>query len=92
MTEITQEEEDLLEKAIAEENSYNWKEAAKLYEQIAKSYLAKGDKNNENTTYDKIANVLYRHGYLLETAQKDDRKKGGQGNLQYIQQITISTR
>lgn len=33
--------------------------------------LAKGDKNNPNTTFDKIALVLMRYGYLLETATKD---------------------
>jgi hypothetical protein len=35
--------------------------------------LAKGDKNNPNTTFDKIALVLMRYGYLLETATKDLR-------------------
>jgi hypothetical protein len=33
--------------------------------------LAKGDKNNENTTFDKIDNVLYQHGMVLDTATKD---------------------
>jgi len=33
--------------------------------------LAKGDKNNTNTTYDKIARVLMAHGLPLETATKD---------------------
>ena len=33
--------------------------------------LAKGDANNEHTTYDKIEMVLARHGYVLETATKD---------------------
>lgn len=33
--------------------------------------LAKGDKNNPNTTYDKIARVLMAHGLPLETATKD---------------------
>ena len=33
--------------------------------------LAKGDKNNDNTTYDKISAVLYRNGLSLETATKD---------------------
>ena len=41
MTGIKQEEEDLLEKALAEEKSCNWLEAAKLYEQVANSYLKK---------------------------------------------------
>lgn len=33
--------------------------------------LAKGDKNNRNTTFDKIRNVLNRYGYSLRTASKD---------------------
>ena len=33
--------------------------------------LAKGDKNNPNTTFDKIDAVLCSHGYVLDTATKD---------------------
>ena len=33
--------------------------------------LAKGDKNNPNTTFDKIDEVLYQHGMFLDTASKD---------------------
>ena len=33
--------------------------------------LAKGDANNENTTFDKIEQVLMRHGHLLATGSKD---------------------
>lgn len=33
--------------------------------------LAKGDANAGITTYDKISDVLMRHGYLLEVASKD---------------------
>jgi hypothetical protein len=33
--------------------------------------LSKGDKNNPNTTFDKIDAVLYKHGYVLDTATKD---------------------
>jgi hypothetical protein len=33
--------------------------------------LAKGDQNNDNTTFDKIDKVLYRYGYVLHTATKD---------------------
>jgi hypothetical protein len=33
--------------------------------------LAKGDANNENTTFDKIGRRLFGHGYILETATKD---------------------
>lgn len=33
--------------------------------------LAKGDSNNDNTTYDIIGRRLFAHGYILETATKD---------------------
>lgn len=33
--------------------------------------LAKGDPNNENTTYDKIGRRLFAHNIILETATKD---------------------
>ena len=33
--------------------------------------LAKGDSNNDNTTFDKIDAVLDKHGYYLRTASKD---------------------
>lgn len=33
--------------------------------------LAKGDANNENTTFDKIDKVLAQHGYYLQVASKD---------------------
>jgi hypothetical protein len=33
--------------------------------------LAKGDRNNDNTTFDKIAEVLARHDIMLETGTKD---------------------
>jgi len=46
----------LLEKASYEENLYNWKEAANLYDQIAKSYLITGDKK-------KAAEIYYKSGW-----------------------------
>jgi hypothetical protein len=33
--------------------------------------LAKGDKNNPNTVFDKVQEVLFRYGYALEIASKD---------------------
>ena len=33
--------------------------------------LAKGDKNMDNTTFDKISRRLFAHGWILETATKD---------------------
>ncbi|MFX1499714.1 MAG: nitrilase-related carbon-nitrogen hydrolase [Promethearchaeota archaeon] len=68
MTEITQ-EEDLLEKALMEENIYNWKEAARLYKQLAKSYLDKGDKK-------KAARFYNKSGYLFWSATYASRNAG----------------
>lgn len=33
--------------------------------------LSKGDKNNDDTVFDKVQKVLFRHGIMLETASKD---------------------
>jgi hypothetical protein len=33
--------------------------------------LSKGDQNNDETVHDKVQKVLFRHGYMLETASKD---------------------
>ena len=38
---------------------------------IAVDPLSKGDRNNRNTVFDKIENVLIAHGLCLETASKD---------------------
>ncbi|MFX1311326.1 MAG: nitrilase-related carbon-nitrogen hydrolase [Promethearchaeota archaeon] len=65
MTEITQ-EENLLEKALMEENTYNWKEAARLYEQIAKSYFDKDDKKKAAEFYDKLGYIYFRAVYASE--------------------------
>ncbi|MFX1464548.1 MAG: carbon-nitrogen hydrolase family protein [Promethearchaeota archaeon] len=50
MAELTQ-VEDLLEKALTEENAYNWKQAAKLYKQIAELYLIRGAKERAAENY-----------------------------------------
>ncbi|MFX1593901.1 MAG: hypothetical protein ACFFCL_14510, partial [Promethearchaeota archaeon] len=52
MVEITQ-KENLLEKALTAENVYNWKEAARLYEQIAQFYVDKEDKKKAAEFYHK---------------------------------------
>jgi predicted amidohydrolase/tetratricopeptide (TPR) repeat protein len=56
MTELTEEEKNLFEKATHEETIYNWKEAAKLYEQIVQFYLNEGDKRN-------AAEMYYKSGW-----------------------------
>jgi len=38
---LIEKEEDLLKKAELEEKTYNWAEAAKLFDQAAKSFLDK---------------------------------------------------
>ncbi|MFW9972099.1 MAG: carbon-nitrogen hydrolase family protein [Candidatus Odinarchaeota archaeon] len=58
MTEIMQ-EENLLKKALLEEGTYNWKEVARLYEQIAKSYLDKEDKKRAAEFYYKSGLSFY---------------------------------
>ncbi|MFX1298293.1 MAG: hypothetical protein ACFFD2_25995, partial [Promethearchaeota archaeon] len=65
MTQITQEEE-LLEKALAAENVYNWKEAAKLYEKIAELFLNKGDKQHAAEIYYKSSMSYYDATYTSE--------------------------
>ncbi|MFX1387147.1 MAG: hypothetical protein ACFE9M_08035, partial [Promethearchaeota archaeon] len=49
-------EEVLLEKVLTEENVYNWKEAAKLYEKIAELFLNKNKKK-------KAAEFYYKSGW-----------------------------
>ena len=50
-----EQEETIVERAEAEEKEYNWIEAAKLYDQVAKSYM---DKN----LTDKAADVYFKEG------------------------------
>jgi len=68
MTEITQ-EEVLLEKVVVEENNYNWKEAAILYEKIAQSYLDKEDKK-------KAAEFYYKSGLSFLDAAYSSKNAG----------------
>ena len=59
-------EEVLLEKAKAEEKVYNWVEAAKSYEMIAKSYLDKKMVKKAAEVYNKLG-ISYR--FAIETAE-----------------------
>ncbi|MFX0034151.1 MAG: carbon-nitrogen hydrolase family protein [Candidatus Hermodarchaeota archaeon] len=61
MTELTEEENNLLEKALAEEKIYNWLEAAKLYKQVANSYLKKN-------LLEKVAEIYKKLGYSYSRA------------------------
>lgn len=63
MTKITQEEEDLLEKGIAEEKTYNWVNAAKIYEKIGKKLL---DENK----LEEAAKVYKKFGYVNSKASE----------------------
>ncbi len=69
MTKITQEEEDLLEKGIAEEKTYNWVDAAKLYEQIAKFYLDENLLEKAAKFYDKFGDICFRAVFASETKE-----------------------
>lgn len=58
-------------KHIAEQIIRVVKRNALRVNQIVCDPLAKGDSNNDNTTFDKIDKTLSSHGYWLETATKD---------------------
>lgn len=59
-----------LEKAEAEEKAYNWAEAAKLYEQIANSYLDENFLEKAAILYDKIG-----YNYFIASDQVDTAVK-----------------
>jgi len=59
-------EESLLEKAREEERKYNWVEAAKSYEIVAKSYLDKKMVKKAADVYNKLG-ISYR--FAIETAE-----------------------
>ncbi len=70
MTGIKQEEEDLLEKALAEEKSYNWLEAAKFYKQVANSYLKKNLLEKVAETYSKLGYAFSHAAFTVKTSEK----------------------
>ncbi len=70
MTGIKQEEEGLLEKALAEEKNYNWLEATKLYERIADSFLKKNLREETAEVYRKLGYSYSRAALTVKTAEK----------------------
>jgi len=58
-------QEELLEKAKGEENAYNWREAAKLYENVVKYFSDKKMVNKTAEAYKKLGDV---YNYIAETA------------------------
>jgi predicted amidohydrolase len=61
---------ELLEKAIHEENLYNWKDAAKLYEIIAQSYINKGEKKKAVEMYYKSGWSFFEASYSSDNAEE----------------------
>jgi len=61
--------ENLLDKAKSEENGYNWIEAAKLYEQIAKFYLDKKDLVKAAKNHKKLGYTYYRAAEIAKTTE-----------------------
>ncbi|NVM34745.1 MAG: carbon-nitrogen hydrolase family protein [Candidatus Lokiarchaeota archaeon] len=70
MTEITQEEEDLLEKALAEEKTYNWLVAAKIYERVVDSFSKKKLLEKTAEIYRKLGYSYSRAAFTVKTAEK----------------------
>lgn len=66
MTELVKEEEDLIERALDEERNYNWKEAARLYKQVAKAYLENNMQRDAAKIYDKLGTIYHRAVYASE--------------------------
>ncbi|MCZ2809707.1 MAG: hypothetical protein O2V44_10170, partial [Candidatus Bathyarchaeota archaeon] len=60
----------LLERAGVEEKGYNWVEAAKLYEQAAKSFLGKKMVEEAAKTYKKLGYAYARAAETSETAEE----------------------
>ena len=69
MTGIKQ-EEDLLEKALAEEKNYNWLEAAKLYESTAEKFLEKNLEEKAAEIYKKLGYSYSRAAFTVKTNEK----------------------
>ncbi len=63
-------EATLLEKAKAEEKAYNWADAAKLYGQIATSYLDKNLPEKAAEIFKKIGYAYYKAAYTVETSEE----------------------
>jgi len=69
---MTEEENEsvLLERASVEEKAYNWMEAAKLYEQVAKSFLDKKSVEMATGIYKKLGYAYSRGAETSETTEE----------------------
>lgn len=69
---MTEEENEivLLERASVEEKAYNWMEAAKLYEQVAKSFLDKKSVEMATGIYKKLGHAYSRGAETSETTEE----------------------
>ena len=76
---------ELLEKAKAEEEVYNWGEASKLYEQIAESYLDKSMVKKEVGIVRSLIKLPWRFSRTMllpsETTMKNMAKRDQAGTL-----------
>ncbi len=63
-------EESLIKRAEIEERAYNWKEAAKLYEQVATSFLDNNLDEKAAITYRNLGYVYVRAANTAETAEE----------------------
>jgi len=70
MTAIKQEEEELLEKALAAEKTYNWLEATNLLERVADSLLKKKLLEKTAEIYRKLGYLYSRVAFTVKTAEK----------------------
>ncbi|MFX0057397.1 MAG: nitrilase-related carbon-nitrogen hydrolase [Candidatus Hodarchaeota archaeon] len=68
-------EETLIEKALQEENAYHWKEAAKVYELIAESYLNKGEEKKVAEMYFK-SSMLYLEACYAALSSEELEENG----------------
>ncbi|MFX0185379.1 MAG: nitrilase-related carbon-nitrogen hydrolase [Candidatus Hodarchaeota archaeon] len=66
----TEKEEELLKKAELEEKAYNWAEAARLYEQAAKSFLDKNKMEKAAEAYKMLGCAYSRASDTVESAKE----------------------
>ncbi|MFX0155973.1 MAG: hypothetical protein ACFE9Q_15730 [Candidatus Hodarchaeota archaeon] len=70
MTGIKQEEEELLEKALFVEKTYNWIEAVNLYERVVESFLKRNMLEKAAEAYRKLGYSYSRAAFTVRTAEK----------------------
>ena len=61
---------ELLEKAKNEENSYNWADAAKVYEQVAKIFLDKKKMEDAASAYKTLGRIYFLISETTNTSNK----------------------